>query len=808
MMKLSTPSRFIVAIVFAVVAWSSSSHVLATAVVVVVDDAHQHQQRRQHDDDAARSLRGSTPDTHDHNLFDRRGHRDDAALSAPAAAHHHHHHHDRNGPFDVAAEIEDAAARAGVESIPAVPPRKSAGSSSAVPPVGTLHITKTTAVSSPAAPTAAPMEAGTGRACRSIIAIGNTRLPPSKRVLNAENEEDDVVATAATTVEGAVAVQMSPVEDQREETTITMTTMREDEDDGESFVCELMNGETVPILSTPGQLSELRIALNSGNLISSVSTVDVIVGDDDEKEEDGEEEENGEENGEEKDDGIAGISPPKGAMASLPDFVFANTEGTTTSTNPPDAVTLPSGSIVIHTDPTRRLQHGHRSLASYSGKKHILIVRVIDALGSSVPDDAMYVSDKFFGTDGDGETFMSQFDSCSYGDFDVTYHCVASPDDAGTCRDDDGVVGEYDERISPFLSAPGVLEIELDVTLDVPQHRLRSEMNRRVSETLGGSENFPLPGPFSHVLYVIAECKQGCGWAAYAYVNSWLSVYQRVFYRYPAVAMHEVGHNLNLAHSGGTDGKAYTDHSCLMGNPLFDDDVADMCFNPAKNYQIVTSGDNDTPSSRGNWYSRDRIRTYDSTDGTGGWTGKLVGIAELGTIGLNDTDNFQQHGDSKIVLKLETGTESDLYVGFNRATGFNADNVAHDDVVTIVEAGGEGRTYSQSYLRAALAEGESISATTDGDAWRGNDGEALVVTVDRIRTDVEPGYAQVTVRLGNREVVVAGTEDSTDPPTATPQPTRQPTNLVRYDVYLLILFLNEEKCVWRIKCHRIRSLSC
>ena len=64
--------------------------------------------------------------------------------------------------------------------------------------------------------------------------------------------------------------------------------------------------------------------------------------------------------------------------------------------------------------------------------------------------------------------------------------------------------------------------------------------------------------------------------SAYAFVNSWLSVYKGNNYRYIAVQLHEIGHNLNMAHSGGLDGKIYTDHSCIMGNPLFSDDVGRM----------------------------------------------------------------------------------------------------------------------------------------------------------------------------------------------------------------------------------------
>ncbi len=56
---------------------------------------------------------------------------------------------------------------------------------------------------------------------------------------------------------------------------------------------------------------------------------------------------------------------------------------------------------------------------------------------------------------------------------------------------------------------------------------------------------------------------------------------------YPAIGLHEIGHNLNLAHSGGKDGKTYTDHTCLMGNPLWHDDLGAMCFNPVKNFQVA-----------------------------------------------------------------------------------------------------------------------------------------------------------------------------------------------------------------------------
>ena len=102
-----------------------------------------------------------------------------------------------------------------------------------------------------------------------------------------------------------------------------------------------------------------------------------------------------------------------------------------------------------------------------------------------------------------------------------------------------------------------------------------------------------LPGPFDHVALVLEDCYQigtDCGWAAYAFAKHWLSVYVGENYKYPAIVMHEMGHNLNLAHSGGMDEATYTDHTCLMGDPLWSDDVGGMCFNAVKNYQIAKGG--------------------------------------------------------------------------------------------------------------------------------------------------------------------------------------------------------------------------
>ena len=113
---------------------------------------------------------------------------------------------------------------------------------------------------------------------------------------------------------------------------------------------------------------------------------------------------------------------------------------------------------------------------------------------------------------------------------------------------------------------------------------------------------------------------QDCNWAAYAYIGSYDQYYQGAYYSHAGVQLHEHGHNMQLAHSGGLDGLEYTgkivlcrsaqdvfertfgylmsntssslfhsDHSCSMGNPLYGDELGIMCFNAAKNWYASLS---------------------------------------------------------------------------------------------------------------------------------------------------------------------------------------------------------------------------
>ncbi|KAL7509736.1 hypothetical protein ACHAXN_006705 [Cyclotella atomus] len=406
----------------------------------------------------------------------------------------------------------------------------------------------------------------------------------------------------------------------------------------------------------------------------------------------------------------------------------------TSEQDPRNHVKLPPGNIILKQPQQQR----GRSKFVYEGEKPVLAIRVIDKDGLAVEDDAKTISDKIFGSYGDTSTMTSQFAACSFNKLKIT--------------------SQGSRNIQKVLSAPGVLEVNIGISItDIDQGSMRNAVYQAAGEKLGVA----LPGPFQHVMFILEGCYKDCGWAAYAYVNSWLSVYQGPFYKFPGVQMHELGHNMNLGHSGGIDKETYTDHTCLMGNPLYSDTVAKMCYNQAKNFQLAQAGA---------WFSKSHIATFDSgRKGGTHWTGRLFGAAEYD---INTAGN-------PIAVKLVTGSSRDLFIGFNRATGPNADNQQASDAVTITEAG-NGAGYSQSYIKALLGSGHDMTLPN----WRGS-GQSLTVTVNEINSSVRPGYADITITFGSQS------KDPTRNPTL--QPSKQPAlTLPTYSPTFLPTISDEE----------------
>lgn len=258
------------------------------------------------------------------------------------------------------------------------------------------------------------------------------------------------------------------------------------DEEGEMFECQLSNGWTLPIAATENQMNSLREKLNNGQLVSSVSTLPGMTV----------------QWNANNVDTITNGNAMENAIVTLPDGPWTFTPGKTHPSNP----------ATQRSDDRRRL-------ATYEGLKKVLVIRLIDVNGLVNPDPPSVMSDKIFGTYGDRFTMTSQFHACSFGKLTIT--------------------NDYGIDMSNVESAPGVVEVPMNVDITAVDLRsgVRNEFVRATEAKLGRS----LPGVFDHVLFVLEACYVGCGWAGYATVNGWLSVYHKQHYKSMAVTLHEIG---------------------------------------------------------------------------------------------------------------------------------------------------------------------------------------------------------------------------------------------------------------------------
>lgn len=137
----------------------------------------------------------------------------------------------------------------------------------------------------------------------------------------------------------------------------------------------------------------------------------------------------------------------------------------------------------------------------------------------------------------------------------------------------------------------------------------------------------------------------------------------------------------------------------------------------------------------------------------------MVGVADYG-------NNPNGH---PVVVKIETGTDDDYFLAFNRATGLNGDNDLADDKVTIVKTGENGEAYSLSYLEAFMGQGESHTLAF-GDSVTGT---IMRIAVTSINLATNPAQAVVEIDYWPKSIL-------TSAPTTSPSftPTLSPVAIV------------------------------
>ena len=203
-----------------------------------------------------------------------------------------------------------------------------------------------------------------------------------------------------------------------------------------------------------------------------------------------------------------------------------------------------------------------------------------------------------------------------------------------------------------------------------------------------------------------------------------------------------------------------------MGNPFYDDEEGVMCFNAGTELiskcvthfcdvrAQVLSAKNFQLSRNKAWYDDNNfdVRVWNSgVTGETSWSGRIVGIADY------EHPNRNEH---PVVVKLESGTPRDLFLGFNRASGINRQVVDGRDKVVVYEALSDGLSYSQSHIKSILSNGQECTISN----WR-DSGLDLEIKVTNI-SNTDPAFAEVLVNFGNPKP----TPPPSLPPTRVPSP--------------------------------------
>mmetsp|Transcript_736 Transcript_736/g.1557 ORF Transcript_736/g.1557 Transcript_736/m.1557 type:complete len:769 (+) Transcript_736:86-2392(+) len=357
-----------------------------------------------------------------------------------------------------------------------------------------------------------------------------------------------------------------------------------------------------------------------------------------------------------------------------------------------------------------RMRRANRRLST-SGVKKVLVIRA-DASDAKTTANSITLSNDIFGTAGDQFNLKSQYRQCSY------------------------------EKLmfEPYDGGNGVIDVTLHETI---VGRQRSEVERFMTKA-ATSMMGNLSDQFDHVMLCMP--KGTGGWIAYAYVNSWLSVFNDDWCQQLSTQVHEIGHNMGLPHSGKGD-SSYADKSGMMGFSYKEKDSPRQCFNPSKSYQLA-------------WYGNSVVDWNPSSSGT--WVGPVVGVV----------DYDENSSDQTTVIRIPRPRHgSDLYIGYNRAKGMNSEVRENGDKVTIIE---KAEGYKVSKFIAGLQPG-SIQTKEIFYNFEGQ-GRNLVIDFSRYGTSVDEAFVAIYFEDCAYPICCLGSMcKSVTPLQRTGAPTQRPT---------------------------------
>jgi len=347
-----------------------------------------------------------------------------------------------------------------------------------------------------------------------------------------------------------------------------------------------------------------------------------------------------------------------------------------------------------------------------TGDRTVLVIQGIagdTTIGTDIPTKEE-LSDSIFGTSGDPFNLKSQYTACSYGQLNFAPTTSFGENGVYSYISDTNAIGSTSSH-------------------------MRNEVYYGARDSLG----INLPTVVDHVMVCIPKGTVG-DWIAYALVDHWLSWFNNEWCTFASVQLHEMGHNLGLAHSGHGLVE-YGDQSGMMGYSYSGDDFPIQCFNGPKSYDL-------------GWFSSYTVDFNSGTFNT--WHGDIVGFV--------DRDNA---GSRKMIIRMiDDVTQNSYYIHFNRQAGFNSGTQEGGDLVLVAS---KGPGYVPSYLEAELGGGEQYSISDFG-------GHPLIIKVDSI--DDTLGDAVMKASISIKNPTLAGPNPTSVPtPGPTPFPTPLPTPL-------------------------------
>jgi Gametolysin peptidase M11 len=356
-------------------------------------------------------------------------------------------------------------------------------------------------------------------------------------------------------------------------------------------------------------------------------------------------------------------------------------------------ITIVPDALVSVVDPpessARRL--GRRQLSSSTGDNTILVLRV-NYRGVKPSLTASQLRGRFFGEGPDkvNVSLKSQMEACSFGQLryqaaegdgivDGIADIYISQNVGGDVQVLENVVlkqfhADYEEDFKNSLS---------NLVFVMPKDNLKIQGKDWLGEYSSlqssiHSTRCVLTLPFCPLSLVF--------FSAYGYLNGYLTVFKDHWAGSFSAIAHELGHNMNLHHSGRGN-LSYGDISGLMGYGVTNVGAPASCFNAQKHFTLK-------------WFeARGGVRRLSMTDDLP-WMGYLAFFGDYNATAMNQP----------VVINIGS-TKPRLFLQYNRAKGINHQTRLAANSVVIVRDDGSPEKSSgrQSWFAAALAK--------EGDAW-------------------------------------------------------------------------------------------